>query len=181
MIKSRIFLFLVGLSITTTLQVPQPARADGKSCVLFPLPGITCGKPKPNGSSKIISSCNPVTDTFYIFIIVNKTGGTVNYTINGNSESLTPQSLPQIAVKSGYYAKYKYPKQQGTNSCNVRTYPSPVITFYSSKGSPAKSYKIGNDPLLKFIRTGNDINIVPINPTDPDFNENWQLLDLLQN
>ena len=71
------------------------------------------------------SSCLAVfTSESYEFQIVNETGVTFGYSINGENFSLSPD----------YYRNHTYPKASGSDGCDTQYYDNPTIRFdYSGR------------------------------------------------
>lgn len=105
---------------------------------------------KNRGGSE--DSCLSVyTEEYYKFRVSNKTNSKISYKINGQGYSLKP----------GYGRNHKFPKAKGTNSCNIRSYKQPVLTYDASyaPGVQRKSYRVGRHSREYFKRVGNNIQL----------------------
>ena len=135
-----------GIQLTAT-----SAEAHTKCKVSLPLGGWTEGCPHFHAPEPQDSCLASYTNTFYEFRISNATGNAINYSINGESFSLS----------DGYGRNHQYQRAYGSNSCNTKYYTNPVIRFdYSyASGFQERSYKVGDYAKETFKQAGNGIDL----------------------
>lgn len=128
---------LLGIYLTTTPASAHCTLYHPHHCLEVPsLPG--------SGGDSSSDSCLAIfTQTYYEFRLSNDTGITFNYSVNGQSYTLSDD----------YYQDFKLPKAYGTNSCNTQYYDTPRVTFDASdnSGYQEKSYNVSDSGSQRYV------------------------------